>query len=114
MIEMTRLPGYESVSENGVTVVLDTNLTAELLEEGMVNELVSKVQNMRKDSGFEVTDHITLGLAGNDKVADILRRNEATVCAQVLADGVSYGSVADNAREWNLNGEKVTLSVTRI
>ncbi len=114
LIEMTRLPGYESVSENGVTVVLDTNLTAELLEEGMVNELVSKVQNMRKDSGFEVTDHITLGLAGNDKVADILRRNEATVCAQVLADGVSYGSVADNAREWNLNGEKVTLSVTRI
>ena len=79
----------------------------------MVNELVSKVQNMRKDSGFEVTDHITLGLAGNDKVADILRRNEATVCAQVLADGVNYGSVADNAREWNLNGEKVTLSVTR-
>jgi isoleucyl-tRNA synthetase len=114
LIEMTRLPGYESVSENGVTVVLDTNLTAELLEEGMVNELVSKVQNMRKDSGFEVTDHITLGIAGNEKVADILRRNETSVTAQVLADAVTYGSVTEAAREWSLNGEKVSLSVTKI
>jgi isoleucyl-tRNA synthetase len=114
LIEMTRLPGYESVSENGVTVVLDTNLTAELLEEGMVNELVSKVQNMRKDSGFEVTDHITLGIAGNEKVADILRRNETSVTAQVLADAVTYGSVTEAAREWSLNGEKVSISVTKI
>ena len=80
----------------------------------MVNELVSKVQNMRKDSGFEVTDHITLGIAGNDQVADILRRNEAAVTAQVLADAVTYGSVTEAAREWNLNGEKVSISVTRI
>ncbi|MBO5051068.1 MAG: isoleucine--tRNA ligase [Clostridia bacterium] len=114
LIEMTRLPGYESLSENGVTVVLDTNLTEALLEEGMVNELVSKVQNMRKDSGFEVTDRITLGIAGNDKVADILRRNEAAVTTQVLANAVTYGSVADTAKEWNLNGEKVSLSVTRV
>ncbi|MBQ8351122.1 MAG: isoleucine--tRNA ligase [Clostridia bacterium] len=114
LIEMTRLPGYESLSENGVTVVLDTNLTEELLEEGMVNELISKVQNMRKDSGFEVTDRITLGIAGNDKVADILRRNEAAVTSQVLANEVTYGSVTEAGREWNLNGEKVSLSVTRV
>ena len=114
LIEMTRLPGYESVSENGVTVVLDTNLTEELLEEGMVNELISKVQNMRKDSGFEVTDRITLGIAGNDKVEAVLRRNEAAVTAQVLASAVTYGSVTEAAREWSLNGEKVSLSVTRV
>ena len=114
LIEMTRLPGYESLSEGGVTVVLDTNLTEELLEEGMVNELVSKVQNMRKDSGFEVTDHIRLSIAGNDRVAEILKKNEAAVAADVLADAVCYGSVAENAKEWNLNGEKVSLSVERL
>ena len=61
-----------------------------------------------------MTDHITLGIAGNDQVADILRRNEAAVTAQVLADAVTYGSVTEAAREWNLNGEKVSISVTRI
>ncbi len=113
LIEMTRLPGYESLSEGALTVVLDTNLTPELLEAGFVNELISKVQNMRKDSGFEVTDRITLGIAGNDRVADILRRNESAVSAQVLARAVTYGRVEGTVREWNLNGETVTLSVKK-
>ena len=114
LIEMTKQAGYESLSENGVTVVLDTNLTEELLEEGFVNEIVSKLQNMRKDSGFEVTDRITIGVADNDKIADILRRNESTVTAGTLAVSVTYGKVAEGAREWNLNGEKVRLSVQKI
>jgi isoleucyl-tRNA synthetase len=114
LIEMVQQAGYVSQNEGDLAVVLDTNLTEDLIEEGFVNELVSKLQNMRKDSGFEVTDRIVIGLAGNEKVADILRRHEAEITAQVLANAVTYGEVAEGAREWNLNGEKVTLSVTRV
>jgi isoleucyl-tRNA synthetase len=114
LIEMTKQAGYESIAEGGITVVLDTNLTEDLIEEGFVNEIVSKLQNMRKDSGFEVTDRITLGIAGNDKIAAILKKYEADICAQVLCLGVTYGEVSANAKEWSLNGEKVTLSVERV
>ena len=114
LIEMVQQAGYVSQNEGDIAVVLDTNLTEDLIEEGFVNELVSKLQNMRKDSGFEVTDRIVIGLAGNDKIADILRRHEADITAQVLANAVTYGEVAEGAREWNLNGEKVTISVTRV
>ena len=113
LIEMTRKEGYASQSDHGVTVVMDVRLTDELREEGFVNELVSKLQNMRKDSGFEVTDRIRIGVAGNVRVADILRRNEAAVCAGTLALAVTYGTVGANAREWDLNGETVTLSVEK-
>jgi isoleucyl-tRNA synthetase len=114
LIEMTKQEGYESLSEGGITVVLDTNLTEALLEEGFVNELVSKLQNMRKDSGFEVTDRIRVGIAGNEKVEGILRRNEQAITAQVLAVSVTYGEIAESGKEWNLNGEKVSLSVERV
>ena len=114
LIEMTKQAGYESIADNGVTVVLDTNLTEDLIEEGFVNELVSKLQNMRKDSGFEVTDRITLGIAGNDKIAAILAKHEAEICRQVLCEGVTYGMVSESAKQWSLNGEKVTLSVERV
>ena len=114
LIEMTKQEGYESLSEGGITVVLDTNLTEALLEEGFVNELVSKLQNMRKDSGFEVTDRIRVGIAGNEKVEGILRRNEQAITAQVLAVSVTYGETAASGKEWNLNGEKVSLSVERV
>ena len=113
LIEMTQRPGYVSLSENGITVVLDTNLTEDLLEEGFVNELISKLQNMRKDSGFEVTDRIVVGVDGNDKIAGILRRHEAEIAAQVLAVSVEYGN-AEGGRDWNLNGENVRLSVRRV
>lgn len=114
LIEMTQQEGYESQSDRGVTVVMDIRLTDELREEGFVNELISKLQNMRKDSGFEVTDRIRIGVADNARVEDILRRNEAAVCAGTLALGVTYGTLGDNARAWDVNGEKVTLSVTRV
>ncbi len=114
LIEMTKKPGYESLAEGNVTVVLDTNLTEELIEEGFVNELISKLQNMRKDSGFEVTDRIRVGIADNDRLVDILRRNEETVSRQVLANEVTYGTVSDNKKAWTLNGEKATLSVEKV
>ncbi len=113
LIEMTKKPGYESMADGGVTVVLDTNLSDELIEEGFVNELISKLQNMRKDSGFEVTDRIRVGIADNDRLSDILRRNEAAVSRQVLAVEITYGHVTENKKSWTLNGEKATLSVEK-
>ena len=113
LIDAAQMPGYESVEDGGVTVVLDTNLTPELLEEGFVREVISKVQNMRKDSGFEVMDHIDLYISGNDKVAEIIRRNEAQIKDEVLGENFRYGETCDGAKAWNLNGEKVTLGVVR-
>ena len=113
LIEMTKKAGYESLADGGVTVVLDTNLTEELIEEGFINELISKIQNMRKDSGFEVTDRIAVGIADNDRLADILRRGEEAVMRQVLAVEIVYGATLANAKSWNLNGEKATLSVEK-
>ena len=97
----------------GVTVVLDTNLTPELLEEGFVREVISKVQTMRKDAGFEVMDHIQLYVKDNDKVKDIVQKNEESLCSDVLADGVTYDEVSGFTKEWSINGEKVTLGVEK-
>ncbi len=113
LIEMTQADGFEAVSDKGITVVIDKHLTPELLEEGLVRELVSKVQNMRKDSGFEVTDHIVLSVSGNDRVADVVKKNEAMIAEDTLADRVIY-TAGDDAREWSLNGEKVFLSVKKV
>ncbi|MGM9626258.1 MAG: isoleucine--tRNA ligase, partial [Eubacteriales bacterium] len=114
LIDMTQKSGYESVSDHGITVVIDTNLTPELLEEGMVRELVSKFQTMRKDSGFEVMDHIRIGLDGNAAIAEVMRRNEAAICTDTLCDEVFYDTQLANAKSWNINGEQVTLSVQKI
>ena len=111
---MAQKSGYESVSDHGITVVIDTNLTPELLEEGMVREIVSKIQTMRKDSGFEVMDHIHVGVSGNDVVASVMKKNEAEICADTLCDAVLYDTVTDNEKSWNINGEKVTLSVKKL
>ena len=111
LIDMAKKEGFESLSDRGVTVVLDTNLTEELLEEGMVRELVSKIQNMRKDSGFEVMDHIVITAGGSERVCDILRRNAEEICTQTLADNVVY---ADGGKEWNINGETVSLAVAKV
>ena len=114
LIDMAQKSGYESVSDHGITVVIDTNLTPELLEEGMVREIVSKIQTMRKDSGFEVMDHIHVGVSGNDVVASVMKKNEAEICADTLCDAVLYDTVTDNEKSWNINGEKVTLSVKKL
>ncbi|MCQ2433155.1 MAG: DUF5915 domain-containing protein, partial [Clostridia bacterium] len=114
LISMAQKPGYESVQDRGITVVFDTNLTPELLEEGMVREIVSKIQTMRKDSGFEVMDHIKVAVKGNEKVADIMKRNEESVKADTLCEEVLYDAALAHEKEWNLNGEKVTISVEKI
>ncbi len=113
LIESAQKEGYVSEADGGVTVVLDTNLTAELIEEGYVRELISKVQTMRKEAGFEVMDHITLYVTGNDKLADLFAKNEAEVKSVVLADSLVFGSTDGFVKEWDLNGENVTLAVKK-
>ena len=113
LIEAAQMEGYVSDSDHGVTVVLDTNLTPELLEEGFVREVISKVQTMRKDAGFEVMDHIQLYVKDNDKVKDIVQKNEESLCSDVLADGVTYDEGSGFTKEWSINGEKVTLGVEK-
>ena len=114
LIDMTQKSGYESVSDHGITVVIDTNLTPELLEEGMVREIVSKIQTMRKDSGFEVMDHIHVGVSGNDAVASVMKKNAEQICSDTLCDEILYDTVTDNEKSWNINGERVTLSVKKL
>ena len=113
LIEMTQKEGYISQEDGDVTVVLDTNLTPELIEEGFVYELISKIQTMRKDSGFEVMDHIHVSLTGNAKLAEIAKKHEKAIAEKVLADGISENVTLANEKEWDVNGEKVTIGVEK-
>ena len=114
LIETEEKGGFVTEADNKVTVVLDTNLTDELIKEGFVYEVISKIQNMRKDSGFEVMDHIRLAVNGNDKIAEVIKESESDISTKVLAETVLYGEVIGNAKEWNINGEKVTLSLEKV
>ena len=114
LIEMTQKEGYVTEADNYVTVVLDTNLTEELLEEGCVNEIISKLQTMRKDSGFEVMDRIKLYIDGNDKLAEVVKKNESAIAGKVLANEVIYNATTALSKEWNINGEKVNHSEKKI
>ena len=113
LIEALQTEGYVSESNNGVTVVLDTNLTDELVEEGFVREIISKIQNMRKDSGFEVMDHIKVYQSGNDRIKDILLRNEDTIKREVLATDIITDSMDGISKEWTINGEACVLGVCK-
>ena len=106
--------GYAVVTDRGYTVVLDTELTPELIEEGNVREIVSKIQTMRKDAGFEVMDHITIYCDKNDKVAEILLRNKESISGDTLADNIVTGSADGFVKEQDINGETVTLGVKKI
>jgi isoleucyl-tRNA synthetase len=114
LIEAAQIEGYISGTDHGVTVVLDTNLTPQLLEEGFVREIISKVQTMRKDAGFEVMDHIRLSMEGNDKVKEVLEHNEEQIRSEVLADEVAYDKAVGFVMERNINGEKVTMGVEKL
>ncbi|MBR0085781.1 MAG: isoleucine--tRNA ligase, partial [Lachnospiraceae bacterium] len=114
LIDVAQTEGYVTESDRGVTVVLETTLTPELIEEGFVREIISKIQTMRKESGFEVMDHIKVGIAGNEKIEGIFKRNEAFVLSEVLGVEAVYNSSVEHKKEWNLNGEKVELSVERV
>ncbi len=113
LIEMTQKAGYVSETDNAVTVVLDTNLTDELIEEGFVYEIISKIQNMRKDSGFEVMDHIRVYVSGNERIRELITANGQVIAAKVLADGFVTDAACAGAKEWNVNGEKVTIGVEK-
>ena len=113
LIEASQKEGYISESDYGVTVVLDTNLTAELIEEGYVRELISKVQTMRKESGFEVMDHITLYVQGNEKLEQLFIKNRTEIQNTVLADELVVNAMDGISKEWNLNGEEVTIGVKK-
>ena len=113
LIEAQQKEDFCTVFDGGITVALDTALTDELIEEGFVREIVSKIQNMRKDSGFEVMDHIIVKLEGNDKLAAIVKKNEASIKSDVLAEDISAGTTA-NSKLWNINGEDITIGVEKI
>ncbi len=110
-VSMAQTEGFNCQRYNGVTIALDTKLTEELLEEGFVREIVSKVQTMRKENGFEVTDHIKVSLSGNEKLQAIVAKNEAYLKEITLADSVAYGQLSGTEKEWNINGETVTIAV---
>ena len=105
---------YATQQDNYVTVVLDTNLTPELIEEGFVREIVSKIQTMRKEADFRVTDKIVVYVANNEKIADIITGNADSIKADTLAEAIELGSMSGFTKEWNLNGEKVTMGVAQV
>ena len=113
LIEMTQMEGYVANSDKGITVVMDTNLTPELIEEGFVREIVSKIQTMRKDAGFEVMDRINVYVSGNEKIAELMERNAEQVKSVVLADDIIASEAKGFVKEWNINGEDVTLGVEK-
>ena len=113
LIESAHKEGFESNSDYGITVVLDTNLSEELIEEGFVREVISKIQTMRKDSDFEVMDHISVYVDGNEKISAIVNNNADEIKDEVLAANIFDGKKCDNSKEWNINGEKVFLGVTK-
>ena len=114
LITMAQKEGYVAEADGGVTVVMDTNLTEELIEEGFAAEVVSKIQTMRKDAGFEVVDHIKVAVSGNEKIAAIVKKNETAIATKVLADIVEENTTYTIQKEWNVNGEKVVLSVEKV
>ena len=113
LISMAQTEGFVADGDNYVTVVLDTNLTPELLEEGFVREIVSKIQTMRKEADFEVMDRITVSYESSAKIKDVFEANKDVIAGEVLADEIVCGVSGTHTKEWNINGEKVTLSVTR-
>ncbi len=113
LITMTQMEGYQTEGDNTVTVVIDTNLTPELEEEGFVREIISKLQTMRKEAGFEVMDKISISYTAGEKVAGIFARCKDTVQSEVLGVSLTENALNGYVKEWNINGEKVTLSVEK-
>ncbi len=110
-ITMSQTEGFATQRYGNVTIALETTLSQELIEEGFVREIISKLQTMRKENGFEVVDHIAVYAAGNDKLTDIMSRNEDLLKKVVLADSITYGTTDGFVKEWNINGEDITLAV---
>ncbi len=113
LIDTAQTEGYITESSSEISVVLDTRLTPELIEEGYVRELVSKIQTMRKEAGFEVMDKICVSMTGNEKLAGVMQRAEQTILPEVMADRAEYDKISGYSKEWDINGEKVTLGVEK-
>ena len=113
LIETAKNDDFVTEADNKTTVVLDIRLSEELIEEGFVRELISKVQTMRKEAGFEVVDHIVLSQSGNERIADIIRKNETVIKNDTLADEIVYNNVEGYTKDWNLNGENTSLGVSK-
>ena len=113
LIDMAQMEGYVSDGDNEITVVLDTKLTPELIEEGFVREIISKVQTMRKEADFQVTDKIILSCSGNGKIETILQDHKEEIQSEVLAVEVKTDETTGYVKDWNINGEDVTLGVER-
>ena len=113
LIETAKNDNFVTEADNKVTVVLDIRLDDALLEEGFVRELISKIQTMRKEAGFEVVDHIILSQSGNDRIAEIIKKNEAVIKNDTLADEIIYNNVEGYTKDWNLNGEHTSLGVSK-
>ena len=114
LIESEQKEGFFTLTEGSTTVAIDTTLTPELIEEGFVREIISKVQTMRKDSGFEVMDHIIISLSENDKIAKLAEQKKAEICHDVLAEDIKFDDTVSTSKEWDINGEKVVIGVTKI
>ena len=114
LITMTQQEGYVTEGDNEVTVVLDTNLTPELIEEGFVRELISKIQTMRKEAGFEVMDHICVSYQAGERLRRIFKDYGSQICSEVLADSMEDGKGKGYEKEWNINGETVVLGVEKV
>jgi len=114
LIETAQTEGYVSEADNTVTVVLDTTLTPELLEEGFYREIVSKIQTMRKEAGFEVMDHIYVYADKNAKIADLIKKYADELKSEVMADNIMLGEMTGYTKEWNINGEDVVLGVAKV
>ena len=114
LIEIAQTEGFVTQADQGVTVMLDTTLTPELIEEGFVRELVSKIQTMRKEAGFEVMDCIRVYAEGNEKIAQILTDHGEVIRGEVLADEIRLEAPQGYAKEWSINAEKVTLGVDKV
>ncbi|MCH5352866.1 MAG: isoleucine--tRNA ligase [Acutalibacter sp.] len=114
LIETAQKEGFTSMSDRGLTVVLDTNLTEELIEEGFVREIVSKLQSMRKDAGFVVTDHIEVYQDGNDRIAEILRKNQQSILGDVLGEALHIGELDGYTAQWDVNGEQTSFGVKKV
>ena len=113
LIESAQMPGYVSENDNGITVVMDTNLSEELLEEGFVREIISKVQTMRKEAGFEVMDKIAVSYEGTEKAEKVFADNASTIADETLALEVTKAAPAGYTKEWKINGEAVTIGVEK-
>ncbi len=114
LIDMAQMEGFVAEGDNTMTVVLDTNLTPELIEEGFVREIISKVQTMRKEAGFEVMDHIVIYQQGSEKIGEVLNANQDTILNEVLAERIVCGELSGYTKEWSINGETVTLGVEKV